>query len=74
MATSRIYLDNNPVVVECYGKTDRYDTRKDAIDFYRDCADCAEGSEWERYARVLLDLYAGKSHATDRNPYDEEDF
>ena len=35
---------------------------------------CAEGSEWERYARVLLDLYAGKSHATDKNPYDEEDF
>lgn len=34
-----------PVDVIIYGKREHYDTRKDAIENYKDCINCSEGSE-----------------------------
>ena len=46
------------VKITCYGKTEEME-RKDAIKLYRECADCSEGSERERYVNILFGLMDG---------------
>lgn len=53
------------IVVKCYGKEEEYSSRKEAIKFYKECADWSDGCERERYLNVLLDLYDGKNYCTD---------
>lgn len=53
------------IKVLCYGTISEYNTRKEAIDLYREGACCSEGSEKERYMNILLDLLDGKNYCTD---------
>lgn len=56
---------NDEVTVICYGQKTVWKNRKDAMDFYwQGVAEC-DGSERERYALVLYDLYAGLKVCTD---------
>lgn len=55
----------NKIEVICYGKSRFYEKRTDAIRFFKECADCSEGSERERYLNILMDLYEGKTKCTD---------
>jgi len=57
--------DNDEVTVTCYGQTSKYRTRKEAIDFYKDCVRHSEGAEQARYIRIVTMLEDGEMHATD---------
>ena len=46
-------------------------SRKEAINFYKDCAAFSEGAEKERYTILLLDLMDGADFAVDN--YDDDD-
>ena len=50
----------------CYGKEKLWDTREDAIDYYADGVLNSEGSEQQRYLKVLVDLTLGKSVCKDK--------
>ncbi len=56
---------DGPVTTVCYGTTDTYETRQEAIDFYKDCVRHSEGAERDRYLRIVMQLEAGAVHATD---------
>lgn len=56
---------DGPVTVKCYGKTDTYATRQEAIKFYKEGIRCSEGAEQERYLRIVMQLEDGAMHATD---------
>ena len=43
------------VTITCYNKTSQME-RKQAIEFYTSCVLCSEGSERERYAKILAEL------------------
>ena len=43
------------VTITCYNKTSQME-RKQAIEFYISCVLCSEGSERERYAKILAEL------------------
>ena len=49
----------------CYGKVDEWENRNDAIKFFQECAFASDGSEKERYMKVLLGLISGFSVCTD---------
>lgn len=53
------------VTTICYGKTETWKSRKEAIAFYTECFYCSEGSEHERYANILMDLQNGKTICRD---------
>lgn len=44
------------VYVVCYRKLATYNTRDEAIAFYKRCIYASEGSERERYTNILMDL------------------
>jgi len=52
-------------VVVCYGKTKVFESRHEAQIFYIECASHSEGSERERYLKILHDLTIGKSVCRD---------
>lgn len=39
-----------------YGEVKEFNTRQEAIDFYRDCVYGSEGAERDRYVNILMDL------------------
>ena len=47
--------DKDIVTITCYNKTSQME-RKQAIEFYTSCILCSEGSERERYAKILAEL------------------
>lgn len=47
---------NEPVTVICYGKVEKWKSRKDAIEFYLEASAASDGHERERYDRVIVDL------------------
>ena len=47
--------DKDIVTITCYNKTSQME-RKQAIEFYTSCISCSEGSERERYAKILAEL------------------
>lgn len=53
------------VRITCYGKTETWDNRDEAAEFYVRAMAGSEGNEHERYARIFLDLTAGKSECSD---------
>lgn len=57
---------DGPVTVKCYGTTDTYATRQEAIDFYKEGVRCSEGAEQERYLRIVIQLEDGAMHASDK--------
>lgn len=52
------------VKITCYGETETME-RKAAMKFYRECADCSDGSERERYVNILFGLMDGLSEVCD---------
>lgn len=56
---------NEIITVRCYYKEEKI-TRKDALKKYRDGYYCSDGSERERYAKVLMDLMADKTYCDDK--------
>lgn len=47
--------DKDIVTITCYNKTSQME-RKQAIEFYTSCVLSSEGSERERYAKILAEL------------------
>lgn len=56
---------DDSVTIICYGDTDVWPSRQEAIDFYTHGVFVCDGAERERYMNVLLDLYAGLKICTD---------
>ena len=50
--------DNDIVTITCYYETEKM-TRKEAIDFYENCAENSDGNEHRRYMNILDGLRAG---------------
>lgn len=53
------------VKVECYNKIHEFKTITDAIVFFRRCYFSSEGSEQQRYASILMQLYDNKTNVSD---------
>ena len=53
------------VKVTCYGSTETWDSRKDAMEFYLRAMASSEGSEQSRYTKVYTELAMGLSDCTD---------
>lgn len=57
---------NDIVTITCYGETEKMN-RRDAINLYREGLIMCEGSEAERYAKILSQLLAGAKVCSDEN-------
>lgn len=53
------------VKITCYSKTEIWDSRKEAADFYLRAIAGSEGSECERYTKIYTELLMGFSECTD---------
>lgn len=53
------------VKVTCYGKSETWDSRKEAADFYLKAIAGSEGSECERYTKIYTELLMGLSECSD---------
>lgn len=61
--------NKNKIICKCYGKEIEFKTRKEATDYFMEGLMCSEGSERERYANILSDLWLGKTYCTDEDNY-----
>lgn len=65
LMTEEITMCNKDIVtITCYNKTSQME-RKQAVEFYTSCVLCSEGSERERYGKILAELQAGYMLCTD---------
>ena len=55
----------NTVKTICYGREEVWDSREEALEFYMKAMAGSEGSEQERYAKVVAELAMGKAVCTD---------
>lgn len=55
----------NTVKVVCYNDEEVWDSREDAMEFYMKAIAGSEGSEQERYAKIVAELAMGKPVCTD---------
>lgn len=62
---SKSKTKNDPVVVKCYGNTETWECRADAMAFYMEAMAASEGSECERYKNVFVALAAGEKICSD---------
>ncbi len=53
------------VRITCYGKTETYDSRKEAADFYFQAICGSEGSERDRYMTIYAQLLQGMNDCSD---------
>lgn len=53
------------VRVTCYGTTETWDSRKDAMEFYLRCMAGSEGSEQQRYSKIYAELSMGMDAVSD---------
>jgi len=53
------------VKVTCYGTTETWDSRKDAMEFYLRCMAGSEGSEHQRYSKIYTELSMGMDAVSD---------
>lgn len=56
-------LDNVKTI--CYGREQIWDYRADAIRHFEEGIHCSEGSEQERYIKIVAELKLGREVATD---------
>ena len=54
------------VSITCYGTTQSWDDRKEALRFYKQAAEECEGAERDRYTRIVFQLMDGKSICSDQ--------
>lgn len=52
-------------ITVCYNKIRTFETREEAKEYYLLALLSSEGSEQERYSRILADIYDGKTVCTD---------
>ena len=55
-----------PVTITCYGTTEVWDDRMEALRFYKQGAEECGGSESRRYANIVFQLMDGKSICSDQ--------
>ncbi len=53
------------VRVTCYGTTETWDSRKDAMEFYLRAMAGSEGSEHQRYSKIYIELSLGMDAVSD---------
>ena len=53
------------VTTICYGQKKEWDSRWEAIDFFKEGAMVCDGSEKDRYTTILLKLLAGETTCSD---------
>ena len=53
------------VTTVCYGKEEKWPSRMAAVEYFGEGILCSEGSERDRYARIVAKLLAGENYATD---------
>ena len=49
------------VTTVCYGKRDTWNSVKDALDYFNEAANCADGCERERYLTIVSKLLGGET-------------
>ena len=60
-----IFSTDNSVTITCYGKTQKWEDKKDAAHFYWGCMIGSEGAERDRYVNILSQLIAGETDCRD---------
>ena len=53
------------IICKCYGKEMEFNSRQEATDYFMQGLMCSEGSEQNRYANILSDLWCGRTYCTD---------
>lgn len=53
------------IKIICYGRTEEWESREEAIEYFGQAAMCTEGSERERYMNIYFDLLDGKEICID---------
>ena len=61
------------VTITCYGSTEVWDSRADAMKFYLEGMTACEGAERDRYTNVYLQLLEGRTVCEDIADDDRED-
>ena len=64
-------INSNSVEVICYGTLTRFKSRKIAREFYLECMLCSEGSEHERYSKIVGQIMSSGNDT--KLFYDEDD-
>ena len=59
-----------PVTITCYGTTEIWDDRMEALRFYKQGAEECGGSESRRYANIVFQLMDGKTECSDTEDED----
>ena len=54
------------VTTICYNRKEEWTSRKEALKFFITAALCSEGSEHERYEKIIFELKAGYEICSDR--------
>ena len=55
------------IKIVCYGKEEIWDSRREAMNFYRKCMAMSEGSEHQRYEKIYEELTFGFNVCTDED-------
>jgi hypothetical protein len=61
------------VTITCYGSTEVWDSRADAMKFYLEGMTACEGAERDRYTNIYLQLLEGRTVCEDIADDDRED-
>ena len=61
------------VTITCYGSTEVWDSRADAMKFYLEGMTACEGAERDRYTNIYLQLLEGRTVCEDIPDDDRED-
>lgn len=64
----------NKIITICYGKTNIYESRKEAKKFYLECMLSSEGAEHDRYSSIYQDLEQGFNLCVDNEFYEDLTF
>ena len=58
-------MNNKRIIVCCYDFIEQWESRDNALSFYRNATKECEGCERERYLHIYFDLQDGKDICTD---------
>ena len=64
-AAPNLVKPSEKVVTICYNQREEWNDRQEAIKFFRDAMMNSEGSEHERYFKILSELEAGETICSD---------
>lgn len=58
-------MNKEEITIVCYGKASKWHNRKLAIKEYTTAVLCSEGSERERYSKILAELIDNRMYCSD---------